>query len=131
MIVSHMNAHTEPGIEWCNEVLIGGLRASGAHGSWEIEVHGSDGCDECATDEDDDEDDNEEGDNEGRTNNYDEATVGTRSGDKRTEKASEKLVSDADGPPSGSPGPAVYIVRKLPTRKNSSDETVPLKFFTY
>ena len=131
MIVSHMNAHTEPGIEWCNEVLIGGLRASGAHSSWEIEVHGSDGCDECATDEDDDEDDDEEGDNEGRTNNYDEATDGTRSGDKRAEKASEKLISDADGPPSGSPGPAVYIVRKLPPRKNPSDETVPLKFFTY
>lgn len=113
MVVSHMNAHCDAGIDWCDKVLLAGLRASRADASWEIEVHGSDGSEAVQNvydEKDGNRDNNEEGNN--------------------------------DGNPSGSPGPAVYIIHKLPPKpkplkanKAASVEavidTIPLKFFTY
>ena len=119
MVISHMNAHCDAGIDWCDRVLVAGLRASEADASWEIEVHGSDGSG-AAQNSDDEKDDKKDDDEEG-TN---------------------------DDPPSGSPGPAVYIIHKRPPKQEaektedadsgSKDEneeavidTIPLKFFTY
>jgi len=37
-----------------------------------------------------------------------------------------------DGPPSGSPGPAVYIIQKVPRREvDSEEEEVKISFFSY
>ena len=135
MVVSHMNAHCDAGIDWCDNVLVAGLRASRADASWEIEVHGSDTC------------------------SSDAAHEGSEMEDKK-DAADE---ADEDGaPPPGSPGPAVYIIHKLPPKppkaRNEEDhqkmkaekeetekvmgsgkkteeeagiDTIPLKFFTY
>lgn len=120
MVISHMNAHCEAGIDWCNRVLVAGLRASQAVASWEIEVHGNDGGSDATQDVDDEKDYEKDDDEEGNN----------------------------DDPPSGSPGPAVYIIHKrIPKQEaektndadsGSKDEneeavidTIPLKFFTY
>ena len=112
MVISHMNAHCDAGIDWCDRVLVAGLRASQADASWEIEVHGSDGSD-AIQNEGGEKDDEKDGDKEG----------------------------NKDDPPSGSPGPAVYIIHKCPPQQEAektedADEeavidTIPLKFFTY
>ena len=139
MVVSHMNAHCDAGIDWCDKVLVAGLRTctSRADASWEIEVHGSDTCSSDNAHEDSGMNDEKDADN-------DEA--------------------DEDGtPPPGSPGPAVYIIHKLPpkppkarryeedqeemkaekeetekvkgsgkkTEEEAGIDTIPLKFFTY
>jgi hypothetical protein len=41
IIISHLNAYVESGLEWLNSVVVPGLRASGKF-EWLIEVHGSD-----------------------------------------------------------------------------------------
>ena len=41
VIISHLNAHVESGMEWLNNVIVPGLRAAGKY-EWLIEVHGSD-----------------------------------------------------------------------------------------
>ena len=42
MIVSHINAHTEKGISWLNEIVVPGLRAGSGKSQWNVEVHGGD-----------------------------------------------------------------------------------------
>ncbi len=45
VIISHLNAHVESGLEWLNNVVVPGLRAAAAGNNdfeWLIEVHGSD-----------------------------------------------------------------------------------------
>ena len=46
VIISHLNAHVESGLEWLNNVVVPGLRSTAAAGNndfeWLIEVHGSD-----------------------------------------------------------------------------------------
>lgn len=42
MIVSHINAHTENGINWLNEIVVPGLRAGAGKSQWSVEVHGGD-----------------------------------------------------------------------------------------
>lgn len=52
VIISHLNAHVESGMEWLNNIIVPGLRAAGKY-EWLIEVHGSDV--EIPTDDEDDE----------------------------------------------------------------------------
>ena len=135
MVVSHMNAHCDAGIDWCDKVLVAGLRASRPDASWEIEVHGSDTCSSDAAHEGSETDDEKDADDE---------------------------TDEGITPPPGSPGPAVYIIHKLPPKppkvRNEEDqekeetekeetekvegsgkkageeaviETIPLNFFTY
>ena len=123
VIVSHLNAHVQDGIEWLEQVVIAGLRlsegsgdgtraAAGGDGTmmtagndgtgkrtplWEIEVHGNDGTEGR-------EDGGDSSDSDGKAGSADGggSTVPPRSPGPERSK-----------PPSGSPGPAVYIIRKL------------------
>lgn len=56
VIISHLNAHVESGMEWLNNVIVPGLRAAGKY-EWLIEVHGSDI--EIPSDDDDEGEGNE------------------------------------------------------------------------
>jgi hypothetical protein len=40
LIVSHLNAHAESGINWLNNVVVKGLRKGCSKCEWEVEVHG-------------------------------------------------------------------------------------------
>lgn len=57
IIISHLNAQVESGLEWLNNVIVPGLRATGNF-EWLIEVHGSD-VDIPSDDDDDAEEENE------------------------------------------------------------------------
>lgn len=110
LLVSHLNAHTDEGMEWLQDIVIPGLLQAAAEDEggegvdWNIEVHGSAG-------EDNDEEGADDDDN-GTTETDD---VG------------------------GSPGPAVYILHKLPLSKHNNDDpketpkepSVTLNFFSY
>jgi hypothetical protein len=41
LIVSHLNAHIQSGLEWLDSIVVAGLRKGGKNNSWEIEVHGN------------------------------------------------------------------------------------------
>ena len=41
-----MNAHTEDGFQWLEEVVVNGIREGGGESSWKCEVHGNDGVDD-------------------------------------------------------------------------------------
>lgn len=125
MIVSHLNAHTNSGLGWLDEVVVPGLRAGGGDATWEIEIHGNDDY---------------EGDSEsdGETPASDDKDM-DGSGVARAESADDGT-DDANQhprPPSGSPGPAVYIIQKKEpkSRGGLSDAgdppPIPLKFFGY
>lgn len=52
MIISHVNAHTENGINWLNEIVVPGLRVGAGKCQWSVEVHGGDVPDiDCDDDE--------------------------------------------------------------------------------
>ena len=117
MIVSHMNANIQSGLEWCEEIVVAGLRASGAKARWEIEIHGNDGSSNDDIDDDD---------------AFDEET------EKSNGEAADK------GPPSGSPGPACYIIHKMSSQQKTANAcarkdgpgsveqfVIPLKFYSY
>lgn len=53
IIISHLNARVESGLQWLNDVIVPGIRAAGNF-QWLIEVHGSDV--EIPSDDDDDTD---------------------------------------------------------------------------
>ena len=55
MIVSHVNAHTENGINWLNEIVVPGLRAGAGKCHWSVEVHGGDVPDIDGEDDDEEE----------------------------------------------------------------------------
>ena len=40
MVISHLNAHTEEGMEWFNTIVAPGLRMGSVSTKWSIEVHG-------------------------------------------------------------------------------------------
>jgi hypothetical protein len=42
MIVSHINANTEKGISWLNEIVVPGLRSGAGKSHWSVEIHGGD-----------------------------------------------------------------------------------------
>ena len=42
MMISHINAHTENGMEWLNDIVVPGLRQGGGRRQWSVEVHGAD-----------------------------------------------------------------------------------------
>lgn len=157
--MSHINAHTENGIDWLNTVVVTGLQnGGGKFSTWEIEVHGNDGTapDECYDEEESD----SEYENESECVDRDESdelqgeleqteptlprnvAEGDVLADERnaSEKAGDEESSQqmSVGLPSGGPGPAVYIIHNLskpadmysPT-DNEDPPTVPLKFFSY
>lgn len=41
VIVSHLNAHTESGMEWLSDIVVPGLRKGSLKCDWEIEIHGN------------------------------------------------------------------------------------------
>jgi SAM-dependent methyltransferase len=41
LIVSHLNAHVDSGLQWLDQIVVPGLRMSGGLYKWEIEVHGN------------------------------------------------------------------------------------------
>jgi hypothetical protein len=89
-LVSHLNAHTESGSSWLQEVVVEGLQSGDSDAAWTIEVHGN-----------------------------------------------AEIRDDLPGVPSGSPGPAVYIIRKK-EKKDGEDSidalgnaTIPVKFYSY
>jgi hypothetical protein len=41
VIVSHLNAHTETGMEWLGDIVVPALRKGSLKCDWEIEVHGN------------------------------------------------------------------------------------------
>lgn len=135
MLVSHLNAHAESGVEWLNTVVVVGLRAGGGkYSKWEIEVHGSDinESNECNRDE---------------TNHVSDGQV-SESGvvdqeEEEHESNGEESNGDEDSaspssyPSPSGPGPAVYIIHNL-SKSTSDDSTedsdppaVRLQFFTY
>jgi len=147
MIISHMNANIQSGLEWCDEVVVAGLRASGADAFWEIEIHGNDGnnndCDDDYHESDEDAVDITVEDGEEAANS--DGNVQSAEHDGKEEE--EEVEEDADigttdkGPPSGSPGPACYIIHKMPPQKQTTKDSsgsgtgvqmmIPLKFYTY
>ena len=63
MIVSHLNAHAQKGLQWLDDIVVPGLRKgieSNEHSSckWNIEVHGNDA--DVPSDKDDDENDGDD-----------------------------------------------------------------------
>ncbi len=40
MIISHLNAHTDEGMQWFNTIVVPGLRIGSVSTTWSIEVHG-------------------------------------------------------------------------------------------
>lgn len=41
MVISHINAQTENGIDWLNSIVVPGLRQGSGWNKWSIEVHGN------------------------------------------------------------------------------------------
>lgn len=39
MIISHINAHTEDGIDWLNNIVVPGLRNGECQHEWSVEIH--------------------------------------------------------------------------------------------
>lgn len=42
MVISHVNAHTENGMDWLNNIVVPGLRKGAGRHNWIVEVHGGD-----------------------------------------------------------------------------------------
>ena len=110
LLISHLNAHTDRGKGWLQDVVWPGLQQGDATAMWEMEVHGSD---QIVTDNDNDSD-----------------TV------QSLEQQQQQRA------PSGTPGPAVYIIHKTghSTKSDNNDtnkqpssttRTIPVKFYAY
>jgi SAM-dependent methyltransferase len=41
LLVSHINAHTDTGLQWLDEVIVPGLRNGAGKFAWVVEVHGN------------------------------------------------------------------------------------------
>ena len=151
LLVSHLNAHTANGINWLQCVVVTGLRrGAGRSSTWIVEVHGSDGIasTEHANGEEIDSkhvgesssEGNEEAESQDHTQLASNKELDTPPDDASKDEESEDdniAVSASQGPPSGGPGPAVYIIRNLtkPSVEDVSEDyeppTVPLRFFSY
>jgi len=55
MIISHLNAHTEEGMEWFNTIVVPGLRKGSLSSNWTVEVHGGEVPDIPETENEEDE----------------------------------------------------------------------------
>lgn len=153
LLVSHLNAHTANGINWLNSVVVTGLRnGAGVSSTWIVEVHGSDGIASTEHTKGADIESKHVGGSSGDGNDEAErqdnssaiSTASSEGLDTPTENSSKSkesddnnIVSASQGPPSGSPGPAVYIIRNLtkPAVEDLSEDyeppTIPLRFFSY
>lgn len=150
LLVSHLNAHTTNGINWLNAVVVTGLRrGAGRSSTWIVEVHGSDGIASTEHANGEEIDSKHEGESSSEGNeeaeSQDHITASNKELDAPPDDASKDeeskddniAVSASQGPPSGGPGPAVYIIRNLtkPSVEDVSEDyeppTVPLRFFSY
>lgn len=52
VIVSHLNAHVQAGLEWLNDVIVPGLRKGAGQFEWQVEVHGSEATTPTENEED-------------------------------------------------------------------------------
>ena len=115
MIVSHLNANSNKGMQWIDDVIINGLQSGDASANWKIEIHGGDGETESASATEDNND--------------------TCSGLTVMETANEEPDDDDDD----RYGPAVYIIQKVNRDETSGqkqeceskESKVALKFFGY
>lgn len=41
MIVSHINAHVQSGLDWLDNIVVPGLREGAGEHEWQVEVHGN------------------------------------------------------------------------------------------
>lgn len=41
-MISHVNAHSENGMDWLNNIVVPGLRKGAGRNHWSVEVHGGD-----------------------------------------------------------------------------------------
>jgi Methyltransferase domain len=55
VVISHLNAHCQTGLQWLNDIVIPGLRLGAPHFEWSLEVHGNE-ADIPSEEEDNDED---------------------------------------------------------------------------
>jgi hypothetical protein len=135
MLVSHINAHTESGVQWLNTVVVVGLRAGGGkYSKWEIEVHGSgiSETNECYGDETNHVQNGQESESSDLVQEEEEHELNGEQSNGNEDSAAPS----SDPSPSG-PGPAVYIIHNV--SKSSSDDSteesdppaVRLRFFTY
>ena len=117
IIVSHLNANTSTGMRWLQDVIIESLHLKSNtkrnHDTsevnsykWEIEVHGS-GCDNEQSDEDEEAFPNQ--DDISTSNDINDTEVET---DNFPENSDESI----------SPGPAVYVIKKVGILNSSKDQ---------
>jgi len=90
--------------------VVTGLRAGDGNATWTVEVHGSDG-------------------------GSSDKKPAVKAEKKMAVKTHDKTEANEAIPPSGSPGPCVYIIHKLPpkpgVKEGDDPPTIPLKFLTY
>ena len=104
VLISHLNAHAENGRQWLHELVIPGLRSGDSNASWEIEVHGEE----------------------------DSGLIGKDDDEKDVDEENEQKEESDGNTSTDSPGPAVYIIRKLPPKPDGDEDlTVPLRLFSY
>ncbi|KAG7360276.1 methyltransferase domain containing protein [Nitzschia inconspicua] len=60
VIISHLNANCQPGLEWLDDIVVPGLRMGAPKFEWSVEVHGSEADVLPSDDEQDDEDNTDE-----------------------------------------------------------------------
>jgi hypothetical protein len=51
MVISHVNAHTQNGVDWLNNIVVPGLRKGAGRHQWSVEVHGEDIAEDQEEDE--------------------------------------------------------------------------------
>ena len=52
MVISHLNANSEEGLEWLERIVVPGLRSGAGQFHWQIEVHGGEPSEKTTSDED-------------------------------------------------------------------------------
>jgi SAM-dependent methyltransferase len=103
VIISHVNAHCQTGLDWLNDIVVPGLRMGASVFCWSIEVHGN----EADIPSEDEADDGEGSDNSDIPESPGPAVYIIRKGKLVSNDASTKAMTEKDPP------------------------TVPLRFFSY
>ena len=125
MLISHLNANTTSGVEWVDEVVVTGLKEGGGNANWIVECHSADVSNSIG--EEEYEEENEEDENEQVVNDEDtNDAIVEREEDDGPGEEGEDWEENNDG----NPGPAVYVIQKLPPNGNKNS-TIPLKYFSY
>lgn len=129
MLVSHLNANTTSGVEWVDEVVVAGLKEEGSNANWIVECHSADVSSSIGEDEEYEEENEEENEQVCKfvddEDTKDEIVEGEEDNGSGEEGENWEENNDEN------PGPAVYIIQKLPPNGNKKLSTIPLKFFSY